>query len=234
MPGSSMPTVVALTARSAPASAASKAESRGRRWRPRSPAPRPRSARRGPWRSQSVRLRDGHPARPGVEARIHDRVRRAARTDDDDVAPGQRAPHRELRAGPEPRRVGVDADQPPVVLADDVVDRADPLGVRLDLVDEPGDHPLVRRGHAEPEPALAARLLRRPARPPRAPARAGRSARRCPAASNAASCMTCECRRLSGLPSRPTRRVIGSSDRRRPSAATASVADGPGRPSPGT
>ena len=40
---------------------------------------------------------------------------------------------------------------------DDVVDRTDPLGVGLDLVDQAGDEPLVRRRHAEAEPVRPAR-----------------------------------------------------------------------------
>ena len=82
---------------------------------------------------------------PGGEAREHDRVRRSAGPRDDDVRPGQRTAHRQLDTDPEPGRVGVEADQPAIRVLRDIVHRADRPGVALDLVDEAGDHLLVRR-----------------------------------------------------------------------------------------
>ncbi len=85
-------------------------------------------------------------------------MRSPTRPGDDDLGAGQRSAHRELDAGLEPRRVGVDADEAPVVGPDDVVDGADRRRVGLHLVDQVRDDALVRRRHAETEPVRSARV----------------------------------------------------------------------------
>ena len=121
----------------------------------------------------------------------------------------------------------------PIVLANDVVHGTDPLGVGFDGIDEAGDHPLVRRGHAEPEPAFAARFLD------------GRLDRLgLQLEQDVARIDPCRVERgvVHDLRVAPLERLADEADPtghriirwRRPSAATASVADGPGQPSPGT
>ena len=101
-------------------------------------------------------ISDRHRARPGVEAGMDHRVRRATRAGNHHPRAGQGPAHGELDAGTEPRRIGVDADQPPVGGAHHVVHRADRGGIRLDLVAQVRDDSLVRRGHAQPQPVRTA------------------------------------------------------------------------------
>ena len=83
-------------------------------------------------------------ARAGGEAREDDGMGDAAGAHDDDVETLERPAQRQLHAGAKPRRIGVDADELAVVRADDVVHRADGLGVGLDRVAQPRDQALVR------------------------------------------------------------------------------------------
>ena len=85
-------------------------------------------------------------------------MRRTTRAGDHDPGAGQRPAHRCLHAGLEPRRIAVEPDESAVVGPDHVVDGTDHLRVALDLIDQAGDHLLVRRGHAQPEPPVAARV----------------------------------------------------------------------------
>ena len=97
-PGSSIPTVVALTARSAVRSAAAKAGSSEGDAVDRTPARRPAKRSHEPAGRRVRRpIADRHPARPGLEAREHDGVRRAA-------GARRRRPRRRPAAGPSPAR----------------------------------------------------------------------------------------------------------------------------------
>jgi hypothetical protein len=101
---------------------------------------------------------DRHPRDAGRQQREHDRVGGTAGAGDDDICAGQRSTRGELDTCPEPRRIAVEPDESAVVGPDHVVDGTDHLRVALDLIDQPGDHLLVRRGHAQPEPPVAARV----------------------------------------------------------------------------
>ena len=124
MPGSTIPTVVALTARSADRSASANAGAVQRPRDDRSPPPTSRTDRPAAARRLATGCATVTRARP-PQAGEDDGVGRATGARHDDLGTGERAPHRELHARPEPGRVAVEADQPAVVGADHVVHRAD-------------------------------------------------------------------------------------------------------------
>ena len=101
---------------------------------------------------------DRDPARTRRKQRMHHGARGAPGPGDHHVCASERSTHRELDAGAESGGIAVEADEAAVVRADDVVDGADGRRVPFDFVDQPGDDLLVRGGHPEPEPALAARV----------------------------------------------------------------------------
>ena len=157
-PGSSIPTVVALTARSAFMAARPE-----RRVVERHGGPPPVADRREPLQHHGRRaggpVADGDPGGTGLEAGVHHGVRRAARAGHDDLRAGDRTAHRQLDPDLEAGRVGVEPDETTLGRPGDVVDRPDRLRVGLHLVAQPGHDQLVRRGHAEPEPVGTARRL---------------------------------------------------------------------------
>ena len=178
-PGSIMPTVVALTARSAVA------ERRRERRVVEGDRDPHRVADLGEPLEQRRRrgrrpVADGDPGGARPEAREHDRVGRPAGARHDDVEVRERPAQRQLDAGPEPGRVGVEPDQPAVVACARTLLTAPIVSASaLDLVAQPGDEPLVGRGDAEARASRARAPPRRRPPPRPRPARAGRSARRC-------------------------------------------------------
>ena len=144
-----MPTVVALTARSADRSASSNAGSSSATAAISPPMSAKRSAsaaapatvrlpmvtRRAPRLRQANTTAWAAPPAPATTTSVP--------ASDRPIASSARL---------EPRRVAVEADEPPVGRLHDVVHRPDPLGIKLDLVAQARDNALVGGGHAEPEP----------------------------------------------------------------------------------
>jgi len=128
-----MPTVVALTARSALRSASRNSSlSRGTAWTP--------TTVRGVERLPIVRL-----ATPACEAGVCDRACDATGAGHDHAGARERAAHGQLGAGAKAGRVSVEADKPAIRRSQHVVDRADLGSDRFDLVDERCHERLIRR-----------------------------------------------------------------------------------------
>ena len=160
IPGSSIPTVVALTARSADRSAVSNAGSASAT-AVREPVPTSRKRSTSAVADAAVRF-------PTVTRRAP--ARRQAKTTawaappapaTTTSAPASGRPIASSTPAWKPGASRVEPDQPAVVGPDDVVHGADGPRLVLDLVDEAGDDPLVRRGHPEAEPVRPARLCDR-------------------------------------------------------------------------
>ena len=200
--GSTIPTVVALTARSAEASAL-------RRRRIIQAGRTTRSRRRPPPFGRRVPgglrcpVPDHHAPRPGGQTGVDDRVGGSTRSGDDDRRARQRPAHRPLDARPEPRRVGVDADKRPSSGRTTLLTA--PIRAASGSTSSTRPATTFLYGAVTPSPNQSGpRAAVTAARPRRARAPAARSGHRSRPRRTPRRAPTTECRRLSGLPSSAT------------------------------